>query len=94
MNTTTNQGDTTMNTTTDKLTTVHSSNIADYLQVTQLDGGYTITFDDLDQALAAVEKAKNASWQQYLKSGGNPRNKRSHGTQYAAIKKALIKAAA
>jgi hypothetical protein len=50
---------------------------------------FTITFQDADAALAAIEKAKNTAWMAYLKAGGNPRNKRSHGTQFAAVKRAI-----
>lgn len=79
--------------TTQTLTTQFASNIADFVDVTVVDGGYTITFDDLAQTLASIDKAKAQSWTSYLKSGGNPRNKRSHSSQFAAIANAVRKAA-
>lgn len=81
--------------TTAKLTTVHNNNLAttEHLTITTFDDGYTITFDDVEIALKAVEQAKARSWAEYLASGGNPRNKRSHSSQYTAIAKAIKKAA-
>lgn len=70
--------------------------IAKHLTVTTLseDGRtFSISFTDSTAALAALELAKNEDWKQYLREGGNPRNKRGHGAQYAAIKKAILKAA-
>jgi hypothetical protein len=54
---------------------------------------YTICFKDVDAALAAVEQAKDVAWARYIKNGGNPRNNRAHGSQFAAVKKAIIAAA-
>lgn len=55
---------------------------------------FTVTFTDTDEALAAVDAAKAQSWTEYLNAGGNRKNKRSFGSQFAAIKRAITKAAA
>lgn len=54
---------------------------------------FTVSFDDAAVALAAVVKAKAAHWSQYLRQGGNARNKRAVGSQWSAIAKAITKAA-
>lgn len=61
---------------------------------TLADGSFTVSFDDLPAGLAAVAKAKDASWRQYLRAGGNARNKRAHGSQWSAVTKAMNVAAA
>lgn len=58
------------------------------------DGTFTVSFDDVESALKAVAKAKDAAWRTYLRNGGNPRNKRAVGAQWAGVTKAITKAAA
>jgi len=84
--------------TTQTLTSVHSTDKdlagAPGLTVTNVPGGYTVSFTDLAEALAAVERVKERTWQQYLAAGGNPRNKRAHSSQFASVVRALRAAAA
>ena len=56
----------------------------------------SITFDpaDLDALVAEIDDTKAAHVSDYLRNGGNPRNKRGISTQYAAIKRAINLAAA
>lgn len=63
------------------------------LTIEQSDSGYTIGFAAADAAIASIEKAKAKGWSAYLRAGGNPRNKRSYGSQFAAAKKAILAAA-
>ena len=81
--------------TTDPLTSSHGTNekLAGFVEV-KVDGDtFTVSFEDADEALAAVEAAKVEAFRQYLKAGGNPRNSRSFGSQFASVKKAITKAA-
>ena len=59
----------------------------------RFENGYTISFVNIDVAVAAIDKAKVRAVTEYLKNGGNPRNKRSIGAQFAAPRKAVLKAA-
>lgn len=61
----------------------------DAYSVEQVTGGYVLRFTDADAALAAVEAAKVAAVKGYLRAGGNPRNRRSFGSQFAAVKRAI-----
>lgn len=60
---------------------------------TLADGSFTVTFESEATALKAVAQAKDASWNAYIRNGGNPRNRRSHSTQFAAVTKAIWQAA-
>jgi hypothetical protein len=51
---------------------------------------FTITFESAEKALLAIEKAKAQAFKTYLEGGGNPRNKRSFGSSFASVKKAII----
>lgn len=51
--------------------------------------GFTVQFEDAAEALAGVAKAKDLAFRSYLKAGGNPRNKRSFASQFAAVTKAI-----
>lgn len=53
---------------------------------------YTVSFDDADAAIAAVEAAKIAAVAEYIRNGGNPRNRRGYGSQFAAVKRAILAA--
>lgn len=65
-----------------------------HLSVSVLDDDtFTVTFADLDQAIKAVESIKQAAFSAYVRNGGNPRNKRSFGSQFASIKRAMVAAA-
>lgn len=81
------------NHTTDTLTTNFSSTIAALrfvgLTVDGDSAGYTVSFDDADFALAAVERARANDWARYTRAGGNYRNKRGHSAQFAAVKRAI-----
>ena len=83
--------------TTDTLTSMHSTEALladqDGITVEAVENGYTISFVDVDVAVAAIDRAKVQRVAEYLNSGGNPRNKRSIGSQFAAAKKAVVKAA-
>lgn len=88
-----------MNTlTTIPLTSAHgtASKLADLAGITVTVTGdtFTVSFDNLAVALASVAKAKDAAWSDYLRNGGNARNKRAVGSQWSAIAKALTNAAA
>lgn len=81
--------------TTDKLTSTHGTakHLEGFLQV-DIDGDtFTVSFESETEALAAVEAAKAKRVSDYLRAGGNPRNKRSFGSQFASVKKAITKAA-
>lgn len=54
---------------------------------------FTVTFTDAAAAIAAVEQAKDAAFRTYLRNGGNARNRRAVGSQFAAVKKAIQAAA-
>ena len=58
----------------------------------QFTNTFTLTFANVDDALALIETTKAAQWADYMKGGGNARNKRAHGTQFAAVKKAVLAA--
>ena len=51
---------------------------------------FTITFENAENALLAIEKAKAQAFKTYLENGGNPKNKRSFGSSFASVKKAII----
>lgn len=55
---------------------------------------YTLTFENVEQALKAIETAKRIAFMEYVNGGGNPRNKRGFGAQFAQVKKAVVEAAA
>lgn len=55
--------------------------------------GLVIEFEEIELALAGLAKAKEKTWVQYLKQGGNPRNKRGHGAIFTAVAKAITKEA-
>ena len=55
----------------------------------QFTNTFTLTFTDVDDALALIETTKAATWADYMRAGGNSRNKRAHSTQFAAVKKAV-----
>ncbi len=78
--------------TTETLTTAFTNNLEEFLQIKTADGGFIISFDDLDEAIQAISRAKVQSWAAYIKNGGNARNKRSHSAQYASVIKAVTKA--
>lgn len=60
------------------------------ITVTELgSNAYTISFNDVDAAIAAIDNAKAQAWSAYLNQGGNPRNKRSFSSQFASTKKAV-----
>ena len=63
------------------------------IDATETDEGFVIRFTDHEECIAAIDKAKTAQYTRYIKNGGNPRNKRAFGTQFAAMKRAVIKAA-
>ncbi len=58
--------------------------------VTLTEGTFTVSFDDLAEALKALESAKAKAWNEYLRAGGNPANKRAVGAQFASVKKAMV----
>ena len=60
--------------------------------IDSIHGIFVVNFEDEAAALKAVAKAKDAHWSNYLRNGGNPRNKRSVGSQWAAVTKAISKA--
>lgn len=53
---------------------------------------FTVSFDAAASAIDQVELAKDRAFTAYLRAGGNPRNRRSFGAQFAAVKKAILKA--
>lgn len=53
---------------------------------------YTVGFDNEADALAAVEAARNLAITNYLRGGGNPRNRRAFASQFAAVTKAIRQA--
>lgn len=59
----------------------------------RFENGFTISFVNIDVAIAAIDRAKVRAVTEYLNNGGNPRNKRSIGAQFASAKKAVLKAA-
>jgi len=65
-----------------------------YSVTTVADGKFTVTFEDAEQAVKAVEVAKAEAFRKYCKNGGNPSNKRSFGSSFAAVKKAIVAAEA
>ena len=84
--------------TTKTLTTMHHT-VSDIKRwggdVLLVDGdatGYTVSFADADRALAQLVKVKDASWQAYLRAGGNPMNRRAHGSQFAQVRRAILAA--
>jgi len=54
--------------------------------------GLVVEFDDVELALAGVAKAKAETWSQYLRGGGNPRNRRSQGSIFASVARAIKEA--
>lgn len=50
---------------------------------------FTVSFTDADAAIEAVEQAKLATVANYIRGGGNPRNRRAFGVQFAAVKRAI-----
>ena len=57
------------------------------------DSEFTVKFDNIEEAEAAVETAKVKFIEHYLyMQGGNPRNKRAISQSYAAVKRAMRKA--
>jgi hypothetical protein len=85
----------TATTSTAPINSVFNNELAAYgIDALETDAGFVIRFTDADQCIEAINKAKIAAVASYLKGGGNPRNKRAIGTQYAAMKRAVIKATA
>ena len=72
--------------TAEKLTAIDT----DAYSVAVTEGTYTVSFDDLEDALKALERAKAKAWNEYLRAGGNPRNKRAVSAQFASVKKAMV----
>lgn len=63
------------------------------LEITVEVDTFTVSFEDATAAIDQVDAAKDRSVAAYLRAGGNPRNRRSFGAQFAAVKRAILKAA-
>jgi hypothetical protein len=63
------------------------------LDVEGIKEAFVVIFDDVDMALDCVKMASARAFANYVRQGGNARNKRAFGSQFAAVTKALRAAA-
>ena len=68
---------------------IKSAAYLEALIITRPSGINELAFDDKDAVLAACPKAKANEIRVYLKGGGNPSNKRSFGSTWGKLVRAI-----
>ena len=67
------------------------SNFEKYIDGLDVESGKIVyDADKLDSILLNFDKYRDASWRDYFKGGGNPRNKRGHSGSWGKLRKRLL----